>query len=162
MKKILYVLIAVLFVGIVTGCEIKFNNESQTEKTFICSLHDDRTSTNGYVLDAEYKGFYKGLYVSRVETVEKITSSNAELLDSFKSSVESTYLANNAKYGGYNYNVTVSGGVLTSTAIIDYEVLDVAGMVKDEPTMKPYTKDNKMTVNGVKAIYESLGATCSD
>ena len=114
------------------------------------------------LLDAVYKAFYKGEYVNKVETVEKIYSSDTSMLNAFKSSVESTYQSNNAKYGGYNYSVTIDGTVLTSNATINYEVLNVAKMVEDEPSMKPYTKDNKMTVNGVKAIYESLGATCSD
>ena len=38
MKKIIYILVALLFIGFTTGCEITLNGGSNVEKTFRCSL----------------------------------------------------------------------------------------------------------------------------
>jgi len=33
-------------------------------------------------------------------------------------------------------------------------------LVKDQPSLKNYVKDNKLKVEGLKAMYKSMGATC--
>ena len=66
----------------------------------------------------------------------------------------------NKNYGGYTYSVNKTSEGLTSEATIDYEHVDIKKLVEDQPTMKSYVKDNKITVEGIKAMYTQMGATC--
>ena len=44
---------------------------------------------------------------------------------------------------------------------IDYSKLDLDALAKDEPTMKNIMNDNnEITVTGLQAQYEAMGATC--
>lgn len=38
--------------------------------------------------------------------------------------------------------------------------MDLDQYVKDQPSLKNFVKDGKMQLDGVKAIYETMGATC--
>ena len=59
--------------------------------------------------------------------------------------------------------ITKEEGKLVSNTTIDYNVMDLAKFVKDQPSLKEYlTSDNHMSLKGVKSIYESLGAVCEE
>ena len=79
----------------------------------------------------------------------------------FKEYVESTYKSMNDSYGGYDNKVTVDGNKLVSTTKIDYTKMDMEKFIKDNTAMKSYVnKNNQLKVEGVKKIYEQLGAVC--
>ena len=49
---------------------------------------------------------------------------------------------------------------IISDVFIDYKKMDLEQFVTDQPVLKSYMKDGKLTVEGIKSIYTSMGATC--
>ncbi len=135
-----------------TGCQEK-------EGTISCDLSSNDV-ISGYKLESNYKLNYKGDYVTSVETVESVTSDNKDIIDVFNSTFEETYKTMQANYGGYTYNISNENGKVTAKVTIDYEKMNLSKFIEDQPTMKDYSKNGKLLVDEIKAIYESTGATC--
>ncbi len=152
MKKYLFLIpvIAILLVG----C-----GKEETKGVVSCTLKSNDV-INGYSMDSKYTINYVGDIVDNVETVETVTSENQTFLETVKTSAEDTYNKMNAAYGGYTYSVSLNGNTVVSSAKIDYNVMNVSKFVEDQPTLKSYSKDGKLTVEGVKSLYSALGATC--
>lgn len=151
MKKFLFI-IPVLVVSLLVGCGNKGG-------TIECTL-SSKDVVNGYELNSTYKIKYTNDYVNSVETVEVVSSDNSEVLDYFKKNLEDTYKKTNENYGGYDYNVTKDQNKVTANVTIDYSKMNLDQFIKDQPALKSYTKDGKLLVDGVKSLYEAMGATC--
>ena len=128
-------------------------------KTVTCTLHQDNSS-QGYVLDGTYTLTYTDGLVDSVHTVEKVVSSSPQILEYFKTSVGNTYADLNSNYGGYRYTTTISGTTFEAVTDIDYSVMNVDKYANDNPSIKPYVRDGKMTVEIVLASYRQMGASC--
>lgn len=151
-KKILFIMLGLTLL-LVTGC----GNEMEVTK---CTLTSNDT-TNGYKLDAVYNIYAKNDEVQKVETTETVTSSSDSVLSYFESYIKKTYKAYNDSYGGYTYTVTNSDGKVISKVTIDYTKLNIKQFVKDNSSMKSYVDSNNMiTTDGMKTLYEKLGASC--
>ncbi len=152
MKKIISSLFLILVFSL-TGCGNK-------EATIECNLNS-KDPSNNYELKTDYTIHAKGDIVEYVETTETIISDKESVLNYFKEYVESTYKSMNDSYGGYDNKVTVDGNKLVSTTKIDYTKMDMEKFIKDNTAMKSYVnKNNQLKVEGVKKIYEQLGAVC--
>lgn len=125
----------------------------------VCALSMNDV-VNGYSIESEYTINYKGVFVESVNAVETITSESQDIIDSVETTVKDTYSKTNEAYGGYDYEVTRYDGKLISNVTIDYNVMDLEKYSNDQPVLKSFMKDGKMTVNGAKKIYEATGATC--
>lgn len=140
-----------------TGCS---NNSKSSEKVITCSL-STVNKNNNYELNATYKIYANNDIVNKVITEEIITSSNDEILNYFQEYLNKTYKESNEKYSGYDYKVTKKNNKVTSSVKIDYNKMDLEKSVSDSKELKAYVnKDNKMTVDGIKNIYTSMGAVC--
>ena len=125
-----------------------------------CTLHTNDV-VNEYTLDATYVVTYKNDLVYNVESTEIIKSNSSKVIDYFNDYVNNTYTKMNESYGGYTYSVNKTSQGLTSKASIDYEQVNIKKLVEDQPTMKSYVKDNKITIEGIKSMYTQMGATCN-
>lgn len=150
MKKLI-VLLPVMLI-LLTGCGTK-------EGTIKCTL-SSKDAVNGYSLESEYTINYKGDVVESVDTVEKVTSESSEILDTFETTLNSTYSKMKETYGGYTYDVSKKDNTVTSKVTIDYNKMNIEQFVKDQPSLKSYVEDNKLKVDGIKSLYENMGATC--
>ncbi|MCI8446126.1 MAG: YehR family protein [Bacilli bacterium] len=151
MKKFITVIALTICVGIISGC-------SASEKTITCTLSQN---TIEYNLQATYKIYAKGSVVEKVETVETVTSSDEEVLETLQKTVEEQYKNFNQLYGGYTYDVVNDGSKVESKVTIDYSTLDMSKMASDNTALKPFVNSkNRLTLNGAKAIYEATGAIC--
>ena len=154
MKKYISLML-VIMIMLVCGC-----NKNEKEMVKRCTL----TSNNiveGYKLESEYTINIKGDVVTSVTTVETVTSSNEEVLDSFESSLRDTYKTIGNMYGGYKNDIVNSNGKLVSTTTIDYSKMNLKKYVEDNSAMKVYVNsDNELLADGIIVLYESLGATC--
>lgn len=150
MKKLILLVPALLLS--LTGCA------TQTG-TINCTL-SSKDVVNGYELDSVYKINYTGDYVDSVETVEVVTSDSDSILDTFETTLNDSYSATSEAYGGYTYEVTREEKKVTSDVTIDYSEMDIKEFVEDQPTLNSYVEDGKFLVEGIKALYESMGATC--
>lgn len=148
MKKILIVL-AVVFLAL-TGCGKK-------PATIKCTLSND---LGYYKVESTYNINYTGKTVDSVETVEKAISDNSTILDTLEKTLKESYETANKKYGGYTIDIKKGENEVVFTVKIDYNKMDVEQFAKDEPALKAYVDGKKLTVEGLKAIYTAMGATC--
>ncbi len=148
MKKVLVFLFVVTLV--LTGCGKKSG-------TIKCTLTNDLST---YKLESTYTVNYTGKTVDSVDTVEKITSDNSAVLDTFEKTLKTTYETANKTYGGYNIDIKRTDSEVISTVKIDYNKMNISQYVKDQPTLKAYVDGDKLTVDGIKSIYVAMGATC--
>lgn len=157
MKKILKSLLVFLFIFIICGCSNK-----KSERIVKCTLEQNNVAYE-YKLSSEYNIYTDGNIVNKVETTEIATSSKQEILDSLENYNNTLYTNMNNAYGGYEFKITNENGTLTAVTKIDYTKLDNEKLAKDQPTMKNYmNSDYRLTLDGIKALYKSLGATCEE
>jgi uncharacterized lipoprotein YehR (DUF1307 family) len=153
MKKFVKLTFAFMLVVLLTGCLGK-------DKVTKCTLKSDQ-SASGYKITSEYNVYSSKDEVNKVVTTETVESKNNTILAYFEKQLKSQYKANNDSYGGYKYEVTNKDGKVVSKVTIDYSKMNLNKFVKDNPAMKSYVnKSNKITVKGIKSMYQSMGATC--
>lgn len=157
MKKALKILSVLLVVVILCGCE-----GTTKEKIVKCSTSKNDV-VNGYELKSSYVIYTKGDVVNKVKTTEIVTSNTDSILGYFETSLNSAYEKYSNQYGGYSYKVTKEENKVIADVTIDYTKMDLDKFAKDNPSIKSaMTDDNKLTLEGVKAMYKALGATCED
>lgn len=177
MKKWLIVFICILAL-VITGCgknddkddakkeddksnvADKDKNEedisSTKEEVMICTRTAKQSETN---LDFKYQVTYSDGYVKRVLSTEKITSSDKNLLQTYKNSVEELYEPYNS-LDYYDTKVTIDGNTLTSIAEIDYEKIDTDKLIEIDSANASFIKDGKIKLEDIKAVYTQYGAIC--
>ena len=128
-------------------------------KKTVCTLVSNQTK-NGYKLETKYEISSKGNIVSTVKIAEKITSKDTKKLENFEKQLNDQYKFNQSTYKGYKYKVVKSGNTVTTDVTINYKDFDMEKFIKNNEAMKQYTKDNKLTLEGAKKLYESTGAKC--
>lgn len=154
MKKVFFVFCFVTL--LCTGCNAT-NNE---EKIMNCDLKSTN-SVQGYTLTSKYTVYYTGDSVNSVETKEEVKSDEESILDYFEKTLTNTYETANENYGGYDNNITRSDNSITSITKIDYNKMDMKKYIDDNTAVKSYVNsDNKFTIDGIKSIYEAMGAIC--
>lgn len=151
MKKIL-LLVVPMFVLCLTGCEEK-------EGEIVCN-GGSKDVINGYEIDSKYVITYKGDYVTMVESKETVESDLDSVLSYFDETLNETYEKMDDTYGGYTYKITKEADKVISDVTIDYSDMDIKQLVKDQPTYKAFVKNDKLLVDGIITIYESMGITC--
>ena len=152
MKKILNIVLVCFMIVFLAGCD---NN---SEKTMTCTRKV--TVTDDVKMDLLYKATYKNDVVSRIETVEKIISSDDSVLESYKNQLDSVY-SPYAKVEYYDTSVEIDGDTLISNTKIDYSKIDIDELIEiDSANSSLIDKDGKVKIDTVRNIYEKVGATC--
>lgn len=149
MKKVFLLIPLLVFL---TGCNTKTGSIN-------CTL-SARDVVNGYGLESNYKINYTGKYVDSANTYEVVTSNIDSIIDNFEKTLNASYSAVANAYGGYTYEIIKEEGKIISVVDIDYKKMNLEQYVEDQPTLKSYVKDGKLLVEGLKSLYESMGATC--
>lgn len=154
MKKVLRVIVISILMMFLVGCD------SKKEVVKTCTLEK---SVSGYSLNSTYKIYATGNEVKKVETEEVVTSDNESVRNYFETQLNNSYSTASKTYGGYTYDVTNKDNKVTSKVTIDYEKMDLDKFIKDNESIKQFlNKKNKITLDGVKSIYSTLGATCEE
>lgn len=145
MKKLLLV-----FFGIIlfTGCGAK-----NIMKCSYKSKDHDRT------IDLSYSVKYKGNKVKSVKSVEKVSSSDLDVINSYKEDVEFFYEP--FKYiDYYKYNIKSNDKSITVTTSIDYTKIDLNEMIMIDPNIEQLIDDGYIDLELMKISYENLGLKC--
>lgn len=154
-KKVLYFIVVLVIIVFVTLTKLALSSNKQ----LVCTNKSDQSS-NGYVLETKYVIKSKFSKVKTINISESITSKDKKVLDKFEKQLKDNYSYNKKTYGGYKYKITNNNGVVTSNVIINYKKFDIEKFIDNNEAMKKYTKNNKLTLEGAKKMYESTGATC--
>ena len=151
-KKILLFSSVFIFLILITGC----SKESGNLMTCTRSMNQNNIKTN-----LKYNISYDGDYVTRVKSIETVETDSEDILNSYKTQIESLYSPyNDIEY--YEYNVKVEDNKLTSTVDINYEKVDTDKLLEIDSANGQLIKDGKIKVNDIKSVYESLGAICEN
>lgn len=149
MKKVILLVPVILLC--LTGCG--------KEESLKCTL-SSKDAINGYSIESTYNIKAKNDLVESVDTIEEVTSDSEEILEAFETQLNDSYSKMNETYGGYEYSISIDGDKLTSKVTIDYNKMNIDQFIEDQPTLKSYAKKGKLKLDGVKSMYEALGATC--
>lgn len=136
------------------------DSNGSNQKVLECTNKSKNTVDN-YEINATYKVYYTTDYVEKIVTVKEIVSNDNNVLDFQKQSFDNSY--NNMKhyYGGYTFTSSKENGKVKYNITIDCLTIKMADLAKDYTRIKPYVDDkNHISVEGLKVIYESLGASC--
>ena len=153
MKK--YLFLIPIIVLVITGCSLGGGKEGK----LTCNM-TSKDTVNGYSTNSEYVINYKNDLVESVNTKETVESENETILTTFKDTLEKTYSSMNENYGGYTFKVEQEGNKVISTVTIDYNKMNIEQFVKDNSALSSYVEKNKLKLEGIKSLYEQLGATC--
>ncbi len=151
MKKVMVAVVACLSLILITGC-------GEKQKTMNCSRTLNQT---GVSMDLKYEVLYTGDYVDVIKSTEKVTSDNKDVLETYRKTVEAQYEPYK-DIEHYEYNVTVDGNVLTSTANIDYSKIDTNKMLEVDSANGTLIQDGKIKLETIKKYYNQLGMTCEE
>jgi len=153
MKKNIYVILFLSLIVLLTGCK---NKEVITK----CNLTDNQVNS-GYKIKNEYEIYSKDEIVNKVTIKQVITSNNKELLNKFKKNLKESYKNNNSRYKGYSIKINVKKNKLIAESTINYDKMNLNKFIKDNKATKEFiNKDNKLTLEGAKKMYSSIGAKC--
>ena len=180
MKRIGIFCLLILGISFVTGCDNGINGikkdlenlkDETGEETVIENKREEKIETRTcytsvevdfYQLNANYTIYSKNGIVEKVETVEIVTSDDDAILNTFETTLETQYKTMKKTYGGYDYKVVHNGNTVKSEVTIDYNKVDMKQLAKDNDTVKSYmNSDNRFTVNGIIALYESMNINCN-
>ena len=151
--KIWQVVLGVCSLLLVTGCGNSNNMESMT-----CTRTMNK---NGIKTSLKYNVEYEGDYVSRIKTVETVETDDTDILNTYKDQIESLYSPyKDVEY--YEYNIDITDNKLTSTVDINYAKVDTDKLLEIDSANGALIKDGKISVDDIKSVYESLGATCKN
>ena len=126
---------------------------------FYCKINVEN-NLEGYKLKGTYKITFKGNFVTYIEKKETYTSDDTDIISYFRQAKDLEYsnLLNN--YGGVEYKVTNSERITQIEAKINVDKMDIKQLSKDGLIDKDYVTSNKISINGIKHIYEAKGAVC--
>lgn len=153
MKRIVKLSFVLLLVVILSGCKKQVVTK--------CTLNNDESS-NGFSIKSEYKIFSDDSGVNKVETEEVVESKNKQVLSYFEKQLKEQYKYMNETYNGYTINITNKDGKVVSKIKVDYNKMNLDKYTSENPALKDYiNKNGKITLDGMKKMYSSLGATCN-
>lgn len=110
-------------------------------------------------MESIYKITHNWKYVDLVETIETVKSNNKEVLDYYKSIVESSYEPfKNLEY--YDYKVETTNDTLVSETTINYSKIDINKFIKINPASSNFINNGKVSLDSLKTIYGLIGAKC--
>ncbi len=130
-----------------------------SKKKITCTMTSDQ-SRNGYIIQSSYVIESKYGYVQNINIKEVITSKDSKILDKFENQFNKQYSYNKKAYHGYKYTVINDKNKVESKVTINYKKFDMKKFIKNNEAMKSYTKNNKLTLDGARKMYESTGVIC--
>ena len=147
MKKIL---LCFLLLILITGCK---------DKNIVCK-GSINNKTENYKLNSEYKIYYKGNYVVKIEKEDIYSSKIKEEMD-YLEEINTLNLDNKKSiYGSYDYNIEKKDYKLKVNTEIIIKDLDIKQMILDDIISRDYVVGNRIVKSGVIDYYESKGLKC--
>lgn len=173
MKKVIKLFLVMICIILITGCDDAKEEKITANLTedilideegasAVCKVDYDYSDSEGYVMGAKFVIFTdENDIVTRVVGEQIAASNNKGKLANLQSKMESTYL-DASKYGGYEYDIKISGKKLIIDTDIDYTKLNLEEMAKNNEDLKAFlTEDYKYKLSDIQAMYIMTGAECT-
>ena len=164
MKKIISLFVVIFGVVLfVTGCDDETNNNtnvkaSSDESTLKCS----RTAAgmNNATASLEYTIYYKGDYVTKTVSIERVESDDSSVLDQYEESYKKVFTPyKDIDY--YDNNVDRTSKSVTSTTVINYAKVDTKKILEIEgEDGNIYEEDGKVKKDTLVSFFKKYGAKC--
>ncbi len=166
-RKILHLLLIVINICILTGCDDTPKKELETNisesikiddngASLVCTTDYDYTELQ-YVLGSKYVVFAddKGK-VTKVVSREIISSTDETKLDEFENYLNENHTAA-LQYNGYSYDVKRENQQVVSDVTINYDEFDIKKFASEN---EGANIDGELTIDSIEKKYVSLGAKC--
>lgn len=158
-SKVIY-LTAIILLSLVfiTGCKSEIEKEKGKLSVINCTRNG---SIDGATASLKYKIYYNGDYIKILSSVEKITSSDSDILDQYESAYKKIFSA----YDGLDYyenNVTRKDNSVISETTINYGKIDTDKLLEIEGAEDNVIEDGKVKVSTWISFAEKLGASCDN
>ncbi len=164
MKKIVSILLVVILAFFfVTGCDDDAKEDVQVkaskgESTLKCS----RTAAgmNNATASLNYTIYYKGDYVTKTVSIERVESDDSSVLDQYEESYNKIFIPyKDIDY--YDNNVDRTSNSVTSTTVINYEKVDTKKILEIEgENGNIYEEDGKVKKDTLVSFFKKYGAKC--
>lgn len=157
MKKIvvssfLLLMITFLLSGCVTG------NVASADGKKICSRKGEVTNGTSVM---NYEIYYEEDYVTILHSVEKVTSEDSSVLDTYEEAYKNIF----KQYEGLKYydnTVTRDENSIISDTIINYAKIDIKKLLEIEGEEDNVVKDGKVKLADWLSFAEKYGVTCDE
>ncbi|MBR3211051.1 MAG: DUF1307 domain-containing protein [Bacilli bacterium] len=160
MKKMGWILlIGLLFI---TACE-KENVQKKEVNTSNEMIHEHCTRIgtidSNSTVDMNYELYYTGERINRIESIESVTSTDSEVLDTY----ENAYRTIHSYYvdiDHYDTDLVRTETNVTSTMIIDYDHINIAQLVALEGEEDNIFENNVPMISKYRELSKKMGITC--
>lgn len=159
MKMIKLILVFVLTIFI-TGCgesdRVVLEPDYQGEGTLNCTREGE---LEGGSVNFRYEVDYRDGYITKLHSIEKVNSSDKELLDTYEDAYRNIF----AVYKDLNYydnKVTRNDQSVVSDTIINYEKIDMEKLLEIEGEEDNVIEDGKVKVDTWLGFAKKFGTTC--
>ena len=168
MRKKLFSILLILLVICITGCTKKtesgltVNSETDmTEKRGVLACTREATGMNNAAVELNYEVSYKNGYVTKLHSIEKVTSSSEEVLETYRSAYEKVFeVYKDLEY--YENSITDEGNTIISDTVIEYDKVDLDELKRLENTKDSVIKDGKVALKDWLKFAEKFGTKCSE
>lgn len=158
-QKISLIIILLLIPVLITGC-----GKSNTEVSLYNGkgmLKCSREGTlDGGTAKFSYEVSYKNGYITKLHSIEKVSSDDNSILDTYENAYKSIFTSyKDLKY--YDNTITRKNNTVTSETTINYAKIDIDKLLEIEGSEDNVIEDGKVKVVTWKKFAEKFGTTCS-
>ena len=166
-------LVFILLVCFITGCETKKDNTDNNDKKDTIKSLSDLSSNNGQLHctrnatveggsgDFNYYVDYNGDDITYISSIDSVTISDSAKRKEY----EDAYLKLDDYYKDIDYyysKVDVSGDTVTHTVKINYEKIDVSKLIEIEGEEDNIYENNKAKLSKYFDLAKKNGVACSE
>ena len=162
MKKLL-IFVCLLSIAICSGCESETSLEKSVtkekgEKVLKCTRKV--SNEDNFTADIRYNIYYKGDYVTKTVSIEKVTSDDKDTLKSYKDAYENVF-KNYKDIDYYDNKVEQNGNTVSSVTVINYNKVDVNKIIELEGKEDNiFDDDLKVKKDTLVSFYKKYGVVC--
>ena len=167
MKKNSIAVLVFTLILFLTGCDSSNDTNLGTKYStdglnHITCSRDAEASDENTDVEIKYDLYYDDNdYLKVLKSVEKITSSNGEVINKYKEAYEKVYsVYNDIDY--YDNNIVVQDNTITSTTSINYGKIDMDKLLEIEGKEDNVKVENgKIKLSDWKSFAKKYGTTCN-
>ena len=163
MKKIItiFLLGVILFTGCSQNEKIEMNSGEVVDTTSMIHEHCTRAgSMEDGEVSLNYDIYYTGEVLNLLRSVEKVTSSKKEVLDTYEQAYKGIHEHyQNLEY--YDTEVIRENNSVTSSILINYDKIDIQALLAIEGAEDNIIEDGVAKVEKWKSFGKQFGMTCT-